>query len=618
MRLTDRSRWVVLGLLVLATVLTFRGVLANGFVVDDYHTVQTNKALRSLAMWPQWLTSPDAASSFRGAKNYRPVLITSYGLDYALWGDDPAGFHATNLIVHLAVVIMTFLLARRLWSDDTTAFCAAALVGLHPLNTEAVNYVSARSSLLMTAGVLAAVLAHDTAMGRGWLRGLPAWGFGLAALGTKEVAVVLPVLIIAWERARIGETVPWRTTLLRSLPWWGLAGTFVGVRTWLLRDVPSQPVFWSEMTILQNLLFATKISLVSLGQWWWPSRLALDHAWPTTIGAWEAGGLLASAVAAGVATWGLLKTNRRLGWCVVWFWVGMVPVGALPFATRVTLYQENRVYLAGIGLAWVAGRLLGIALREGMVGRVTTWGSRLKAWEQAAVSIVLVCGAVAAVQADQARTAVFTDDTRLWDDVLVTYPNSALGRHAKAVQLLNAGRLDEARRAFEAARDLDPHFALFRLDLARTYARLGEWDEAAAEFDALINADPDYFGPLRVELGEADERLGRTDAAFSQYRAAARLQPTDPDPLFRLAVLYAKFGRWTDAAEGFQAAIVRNPEHYASHWNLALVEERLKHAESAVEHYQAFLRTAPTDSTYTPSRVQAQGAIVRLNDRQRP
>ena len=622
--MTMRLRWVVLGLLVFATVMAYRGVIANGFVVDDYHTVQTNPALRSLTMWPQWLTSVEAASSFRGAKNYRPVLIASYGLDHALWGGDPSGFHATNLAVHLAVVILTFLLARRLWSDDVTAICAAGLVAFHPLNAEAVNYVSARSSSLATAFILAAVLAHDAAMGRGWVRRLPAFGFGLAALGTKEVAAALPLLIIAWERARAGDTVPWRTTLLRSIPWWIMAGTFLAARTWLLRDAPSQPVLWPEMTVLQNLLFAIKIGLVSLGHWWWPSRLALDHAWPTTIGAGEAAGLVVGAVAAGLLTWGILKADRRMGWCAVWFWAGMFPVGALPFVTRITLFQENRVYLAGIGLAWLAGRLLGSAVRGDGLGRVVGEGT-LRNWARAVLAAILVVAVAAAVRVDQARTAVFASDAALWNDVLEKSPRSALGRNARAVQLLNAGRLHEARRAFEEARDRDPYFALFRLGLARADARLGEWEGAAAEFESLISADPAYFGSLRVELGEAYEHQGLLDAASEQYRVAAILQPTDPDPIFRLAVLYAKHGRWHDAAEAFENAIVRNPQHYRSHWNLALVEERLKNPESAIEHYQAFLTTAPQEvgagfkpaPTYATSRIQAQAAIDRLKG-QRP
>ena len=279
--------------------------------------------------------------------------------------------------------------------------------------------------------------------------------------------------------------------------------------------------------------------------------------------------------------------------------------------TRITLYQEHRVYLAGIGLAWLAGRLLGAAVRGGVLGPAAV-GNRFRAWERAVLAVVLVVAVVAAVRMDHTRTAVFTDDTTLWNDVLEHSPRSALGRNARAVQLLNAGQLNEARRAFEEARDLDPHFALFRLGLARAYARLGEWERAAAEFDTLLSADPGYFGSLRVELGEADERLGRPDAAFEQYRAAARVQPTDPDPFFRLGVLYARFGRWPDAAEAFQGAIARNSEHYASHLNLALVEERLKHAESAIAHYQAFLMTAPQDEMHGTSRIEAQAAIDRL------
>ncbi len=427
--------WVALALILVATVAVYRGVIANGFVLDDAHSVRDNPSVRSLGYVGRWFTLPYAASAEREHQNYRPVTVVSYALDHAVWGAGPAGFHATNLAIHLGVVGFTFVLARRLWGDDWAAVGAAGVVALHPFNAEAVNYVTARSSVLMTLCVLAAVWAHDRATverRRGWA--VAAGAFGLLALGAKEAAVVLPGLLIAWERARGDGTEPWGATLRRSLPWWGLVVGFVAVRAGVLAAGHATAVAGAGATGAQGLWLALKIYLTSLGQWLWPVGLAVDHAWPVAVGGREAGLLAGGAVLAGLATIATARWNRRLGWCLVWFWAAMLPMGMLPFVSRLTLYQDNRVYLAGIGLAWGAGWGLAWAVRRWGV----TVGGRA-AWMGALGLLVGVAG-----WADASRTAVWADEAHLWDDVLATYPDSRLAYNAKGTLLMDAGRFDEA------------------------------------------------------------------------------------------------------------------------------------------------------------------------------
>src|SRR3990172_1626114 len=155
--------WLVLLAILVVTCATYRGAAGHGFVLDDHHTVADNPSVRSFAFLDRWFTSSRASSGTQEYRSYRPVLVAGYAVDYALWGDGPRGFHVTNVLIHLVVVILAYLLARRLWADEVAALCAAGVVALHPINAEAVNYVSARSSSLMTLFALAAVWAHDAA-----------------------------------------------------------------------------------------------------------------------------------------------------------------------------------------------------------------------------------------------------------------------------------------------------------------------------------------------------------------------------------------------------------------------------------------------------------------------
>ena len=543
--------WLALGLILATTAVAYRGVIANGFVWDDDHTVVDNPAIASLSLIGSWFVppSPNATSLLR-ATNYRPVLVTSYAIDRALWGGDPSGYHLTNLGVHLAAVVLVFLLARRLWGFPSAAVAAALLAAVHPINAEAVNYVSARSSSLMTVMILAAVWQYDrvrvdsTAGGArpSWTRRLRlggALGFGLAALGTKEAAAVLPVLLIVWDRARRGNGETWRVTLAHSLPWWGIVVGFLGVRAWVFhgaldRGRPDEA--WG-----QAVLFSLKIALTSVAGWLWPTGSAIDHGWPWTIGAREGALLVTGGIGVALATWGVFRLDRRMGWCVTWFWVAVLPLAALPVVSRLTLYQDHRVYLGGVGLAWMFGRVAvtgANALRP-------FWAIQVAAWLGAGALIAT------ALVADAARTAVWINADRLWENVVERHPGSILGANHAGLQFLRAGRLDQAREIFDQSARTEPRFPITHNYLGIVYAKLGQRDRAIAEFETAVRLDP-YYATARLNLGNAYEQSQRPDLALDAYERGLPDGPWAVATLQRSARLLERQGRFDEARERYR------------------------------------------------------------------
>ncbi len=632
--------WLAVGAILLVTAVTYRHVTTHAFVLDDSHTVKYNPALRSLAGVSQWLTSPYSTSGIREFANYRPVLVASYALDYALWGDRPAGYHATNLAIHLGVVILGFVLARRLWRDDTAALCAAGLIALHPINAEAVNYLTARSSSLMAWWVLAAIWASERGAAKSrvpW--SAVAYGFGLAALGTKEVAVVLPVLIIAWDRA-VGDRA-WAATIRRSLPWFGVVGGFFAVRTWVLRGHADAAIAGPGVTMGQNLLFAIKIYLASLAHWFWPTGLAVDHAWPVLIGVREGMWLVAGILGAAAATGAIVLAHRRMGWCLVWFWAAIVPAGALAFISRLTLYQESRGYLAGIALAWLMGGALAAAGRRWVAWDGEGWRVRMA---RAAVVTVLLVTTVSAVRADAARTAVWTNKVTLWDDVLAKYPESMMAHNAKGLQALEAGQLDAARDWFERALKVAPGFSEAHKNIGVVFARLGDWDRAAAAFEFALKINPGY-SEARVDLGKVYEHVGRPDLALDtyegllrddpgdaavlgrtaflleqrgdlneaavRYRRVVEMNPGDREARMSLGTVLLRAGRWADARGVFQAVLVEEPDSYAARFNVGAALDGMGGWDEAIEAYQRAAALQPSD----PDPYFRMGVILSKRER---
>ncbi|MFZ5874867.1 MAG: tetratricopeptide repeat protein [Nitrospirota bacterium] len=621
-RLTSATRIAALAAVLLVTAAAYRGVFTGGFVYDDQVTVVRNPAVWSLSRAAEWITSPYAVSSDRGGKNYRPVTVASYGLDYAAWGERPAGFHATNLAIHLLVVALVYALALRLWGGDLPALTAATWMALHPINAQAVTYISARSSTLAALGVVGAVACYDRwaaaraggdsrGPARAWLAG--ALGAAAFAVGAKESAAVLPLLIVAWDRARFGATSSWRASALRSVPFWIVLGAWLVVRHLVIGGMTGPGGHVPDGWMIQWAAFAARIVETAALHSVWPAGLAADYGWPFRLEAGRAvlAWLVTTVLVAGA--FALARIDRRLSWCAAWFGASLLPVLALPYITRIGLYQEHRAYLAEIGVAWLAG---------GATALITPSAWRRPAVRAAAATLAVAL-VVAAAWVDHQRTWVWGDKVRLWDDVLVQYPDSAIAHNERGLQLLNDGRLDAAEREFLAAlRTLPSHAYTYlmlgmvydkrgevgraieayrsalayrpryvdaRLRLGLAYQAAGRTDEALAEFDRALQDDP-WASPARVFSAEILERRGRIEEAIRQLERVAPDDRIYDEAQVRLGGLLLKLERWAAARRLFEAFAARKPGSSAAKYYIGMTYVR----EGRDDLAEAALRDAVT------------------------
>ncbi len=586
--------WLAVGLVILTTVIAYRGVTESGFVLDDIYTVARNPTVRSLSAVGTWLSSPYAVSRSRESGNYRPVLVASYALDYAVWGNGPAGFHVTNLVLHLIVVVLVFVLAWRLWGRWIAAAGASAWVALHPINAEAVNYVAARSSILMTLFVAGAVLAYDRSVHAtgdhgGITRGRSAWGWlggallsGVLGLGTKEAAAVLPLLILIWDRARFGGTSTWGVSLRRSLPFWGLVAIWLSVRGMVMAGVPGAAPAGS---VGQAVLFAAKIVVTSVVHSLWPAALAVDSGWPATIDASDGAGAVAGVVVLGLITLGAFRLDRRVGWGLTWFGIALAPLVALPFVTRLTLYQDHRVYLGEVGVAWIVGGLLdraGRSLPPVVPVRVV-------------FALVVACVVTAAGLADAARTAVWGDADRLWEDTLAAHPTSALAHNERGLRLLKAERPADAETEFQKALRLIPDYGYTHVYLGMAHVARGNTEGAIAEFNTALRMRP-RFTEARVRLGMAYEQQERFDGALAEYERALGDEPNAVFALVRSAALLERRGRVDEAISRYRQALRIDSDQDEARGRLGaalLAKERWSEARDV---FTSFLARYPASS----------------------
>src|SRR3990172_2770395 len=155
---------------------------------------------------PRFFTSAEMASQMEELRGYRPLTYASYALNHAISGDGVTGYHIVNFLLHLANILLVFLAVgavfRKSGREDPfyPALFAAAVFALHPVQTGAVTYLSARSALVASLFYLAAfyVYVRHRESGKTCLLAMSA-GLYLLGLLSKETAVSLPALILVYE-----------------------------------------------------------------------------------------------------------------------------------------------------------------------------------------------------------------------------------------------------------------------------------------------------------------------------------------------------------------------------------------------------------------------------------
>ncbi len=203
--MSARRRQALAALALLALCAIFHGpAVGGGFVWDDDDYVERNETLRSAEglrrIWFDLEATPQ----------YYPLVHTTYWLEYRLWGLDPAGYHATNILLHAAASVLLWRVL--LLMGIPGAWFAAAIFGVHPVHVESVAWITERKNVLSAVFMFASALLYlrfslgDRAR-RGPRRVRAEYAGALllfvAALLSKTVACTLPVLllmVIWWRR----------------------------------------------------------------------------------------------------------------------------------------------------------------------------------------------------------------------------------------------------------------------------------------------------------------------------------------------------------------------------------------------------------------------------------
>lgn len=559
---TIKSRYYAYGLLALLTILPFLPALNCGFVAyDDQVYVYENLQLQRGLTWDnlQWCLSAVVCA------NWHPLTMLSLLVDYELAGLHAGWYHAVNLLLHTANVLLLFCFLDRTTRRTGLSFWVALLFAIHPLRAESVAWISERKDVLCGLFWMLTLLAYVRYCHGQTVRRylLVAVGFACALL-SKPMAVTLPfalLLVDLWPLQRLTLAPPLtRTSLFRQawplvrekLPLFLLAAA-MSVATYLIQAGAGAVRDAERIGFASRLLDSIANYGLYIVKTFYPVNLAVFYGlfgeiiskpWIVFILIGLISFTLAAISRAPSQPWLLV------GWC--WYLgtlvpvIGIVQIGAQSFAERYS-------YLPSIGLC--------ILTVWGTAALTDHLASRVDQARATALQRLILAAAAASVAILAFQTYL---QTNAWQNSVTLFANAVETnpRHAHAFALLgealvNAGQFAAAKECVEKAVELKPADDSVRMSKAFVHARLDEFQ-----------------------------------AAVEEYQKACQIAPTNPDALRGLGQCLLKSGQTDEALRTFLRALAITPDSAVCHGNLALIyachrESRFRNGIRALKHARA-------------------------------
>jgi len=617
---------------------------AHAITADDHQYLLDNPLVQN----PSWdsvgrffteVLEPGTVGGY-----YQPLAMTSLMIDVAFGGgpENLRPFHATSLALHVVNCCLIALLIHRLFGSLTAATLTALVFGLHPLTVEPIAWISDRKTLLAAFLVFLCLLAYLRFVRTRRTTELAASAVLFsAALLAKPTSTPLPLVLIlldVWPLRRLS----WRT-LREKLPFVAIAAVSAIItiisqsRTASISRPPDQTAAHVPLIVCHNLVFY-------LSKMLWPVNLSRIYPFPRPLSL-ENPAILAGVILTPLLLVALvlsLRYTRSLltGWLM--FFVAIFPtLGVIGFTNVIA--GDKYVYLPAFGLLLplASGLTWLLAGEGGEAASLSTSPRRISASyagetrrrtfglrATAATGLVLV-----AVAAEAAATRSYLDQWRdtpsLLAHMLRHAPEEAGLHFDLGFWRQSAGRIEEAKRHYRDALQLDPHLPNAHINLGLLLADEGRHEEAIAHYREVLRINPravdalsnlalalialgrvqeavraceeaiSYkanFAPAHNNLGMALGMQNQLDAAVAEFERALELRPAFEQARKNLAAAYWRQGRMPQAIQQYEDLVKRNPSDASNRKLLGRAYQQVGRLEEAGRQYEAARRVDPNDA----------------------
>ncbi len=522
----------------------WQAALWGGFVWDDHWLILDNPHVQNPSIGNLVDAFSHNLGNASGVENafYRPLQETTYMLDRLLWAKVAFGFHLGNLLLHVINAVLLMVLVERLTADPLASTAAAALWMSHPVHTEAVAYIAGRADLLAGVFMLITLLCLDDHLrgrGRGKLA-LASLAYA-AALLSKEIAMVLPLLLLLYERLIHGSARRWKDTLLTAAPFWSLLAGYLYLRAVVIDySAPSAPITVYQRLVTAPVLLAEYIRLMV-----WPVGLHMERFIPFSVSMLELRVISGMLVCGGTVLLAVLWTrnDRPSLFGTSWFGLTLLPTLNVLSLLNASM-AEHWLYIPTMGLAVPAARgiryLVDTALRGDTLRRKAT---------AAAGAAILVLAAIRA----NAYAWVWRDEAQLYTYTL-RYGETPRLYHAIArVWKERFKNLEMAEQCTKKALEMSPDDPSAWYNLGLIQAQRHHFEEAEKSLRKAVKHAPNHYKAWTA-LGNVLMLSGKKAEAVEAFQRALHIRSDFVPAWKNLAACYMRMGRKEDALRTLRKA----------------------------------------------------------------
>jgi protein O-mannosyl-transferase len=573
LRMTESQKHLLyrFGLIIILVAAVYGTTLKHGFVWDDTFIIVNNPLLEKLSNIPQFFLSEDTIEESTGY--YRPVTYVSFALDHAVWGDNPAGFHFTNLVLQLVVVVLFYAVIVGLFKNERLAFVAALVFALHPVAGETINFLAGgRNTLLSACFALSALLYYLNK------KQIPALACFTVAIFSKEFALLLPVMFMLYDCRILQKRIRFSAYIPYLIP----IACYLALRSCAVRKAN----FLAEIS-LSNIVAAPYLV----------ARYALNMIVPVQLKVLYivqpdmAIGMGCSVVVVVMA--GVIYFFRKfdvLLFSVCWYLVFLLPVlNVIPLHTT-SLLADRYAYFSLMGFALCLAFFI----------------CKLKG-KTAAMGIVTLCALYAGI--DFSRNSIWKNEIDFFTRMTIDAPDSFVGFKNLGLAYYKKGEIARAANNLEAADSKSDIPTKYLIGDAYIFWKENMPDKAERSLIKVIERDPldpeaylvlmminDQYGSKiraqsyrdkvkemghRVDEVLADRtvqlcRAGETYLSKRQFVNAEiffwqslKINPDYIPALIDMGSLRADQGNFASAIQYITKALAIDPMNAAAHFNLS-------------------------------------------------
>lgn len=623
----------------------------NGFHFDDSHAIESNLYIKDLSYFKQYFTDATTHSSLPTNQAYRPMLTLSFAIDYWLAGNklDPFYFHISTFLWVIFQAFLMFSMFRKLLvkvagkaTANAVSLFAVGWFVLHTANAETINYISARSDILSTIAVIAALVIYQYGKGFWRLLALPIIGAGILVKPTPVMFVaILFVYSLLFEENRgfrFVDSAFWKSCWKATLTVIPVGIVCLGLFKFTQM---MEPETWipGGNSAYNYLITQPFVILRYFWTFFVPINLSADTDWTLVTSLTDyrfvLGMLFLIAFSGTIIYTSRKEKLRPISFGLLWFIFALIPTSSIIPLSEVT--NDHRMYFPFVGLvlaaAW-SGFLL-IKLLKQKVGS----SFPLRGMGIAFGLIILGGNAYGTYQ----RNIIWSSAEKLWYDVSIKSPNNGRGLMNYGLVKMRSGdhesAIDYFNRAFSTDYGNHPYLTL---NMAIAQNAIGNTELAKKYYEESVRKGynyPDchyYYAKWLLEQGEKSlarhhllEALKLSPAhehattllnwlnngSNSELETAKQTAQTDPtaENFLNLSLQYYNAGDYEKCISSCEEALKLKPDYALAYNNICSAYNQLGNYQKATEACIEALKYAPDYALAKNNLRHAQQSLAKQN-----